>query len=549
MSVSQQSAPIHADRRTYVCYDLRAIQTYIFRVPKLKYIVGGSALVDRFDRDFAANIARQFEDGVCQHVFSAGGKGTFDCRDAASANQVERCLCKEAHRLGLDIRFGRNSDFCEAAHSADKLYSFVPELVEGHPCEASGLYPVAPSQGQQNQLRGIHPTVQKRVVDRGDPVFRHFENRLLSAKPDVGPGLAGRPICFLSNIEQSERDGRAGACALEKKRWAVICMDGNDIGSQFRTAAKLPGGVPPSWIKNMSASLDKCAAAAGIKGIERVVRLWSEGMSNAEVDACVCDGEVVVPIRPLVVGGDDLVVLCHPAYAFDFIEAACAAWEAKSIEEAKQYGTRDGLTLWPATNGKLTISAGVLFCPVAMPIHTAVPYGESLLASAKSGGRTKQEPGACHPSPSMIDWETVVESILDTPAARRARELRFRDLDVPDGERGSIIELTMRPYPLSQFAELKAEAEDPRNGLARIPRSVRGEMLASLRQGKSDRSLFRKRIAKNHQVLCDWLDETPGAARSKWKTTGEVGVLRTSLPDALSLLDEISRHATEASDD
>ena len=51
--------PADANSPWYVCYDLRAIQSYIFRVPKLKYIVGGSALVDRFDRVLVPVSARR----------------------------------------------------------------------------------------------------------------------------------------------------------------------------------------------------------------------------------------------------------------------------------------------------------------------------------------------------------------------------------------------------------------------------------------------------------------------------------------------------------
>ena len=70
---------------TYVCYDLRAIQSFIFRVPRLKYIVGGSALIDHFDRDIAPAAAVNTD----SKIFCAGGKGAFACEDSAEAERVE----------------------------------------------------------------------------------------------------------------------------------------------------------------------------------------------------------------------------------------------------------------------------------------------------------------------------------------------------------------------------------------------------------------------------------------------------------------------------
>ena len=518
--------------KSYLCYDLRAIQSYIFRVPKLKYIVGGSALVDRFDRETVPGLIKSTGAAL---VYAAGGKGAVRCANSAQTSAVEIALRKEAARLGLDIRFGRDADVSAAAHASDRLYPFVPDLSEGHPCELSGLYPVA-----GGPSGGVHPTIKARIFDKGSPVFKHFETRLRAQQLDVGPGLAGRSMRFLNNIEPDDSEGRAGLASLGRNRWAIICMDGNDMGSQFREASKLAPAALEQWIVQMSKALDACAVSAARAGIERVVRLWSKDRDNSHIDACAVDGEIVVPIRPLVVGGDDIVVICHPSYAFDFVEAATEAWSHASTEQAASFGNSDGLGLWPATGGKLSISAGVLFCPASLPIHTAVPYAETLLASAKHLGRSR--PRAKAPAPSSIDWESIVESVIDTPAARRARELRFQDGDALKGATGSIVELTQRPYGIDELAELREQAEL----LKSIPRSIRNDILPSLRQGRFDRSLFRMRVAKNHSELSELLDES-GGGESSWKLSGNT--LSTWLPDALSLLEESDRHHSLTSEE
>lgn len=525
-----------ASHALYLCYDLRAIQSYIFRVPRLKYIVGGSAIVDRFDRTTVPELVRGLEASI---VFAAGGKGAVHCENETAAATVQKRLLHEAHRLGLDIRFGVASTFRDAAHGADKLYPFVPELCDGHPCEMSGLYPVS------NEVQGgTHGTVRRRIFDRSEETFRHFERRIEAEKPDFGPGLAGRGYRFLNSTDpidaqgRPDPEGRAGRAALGRDRWAVICMDGNDMGRQFREAEKLAGADLTGWIREMSGALDRCAIAAAVKGIERAVRLWSKDKSNAQIDACECDGDVILPVRPLVVGGDDIIVLCHAAYAFDFVKAATEAWASRAEEEARKFGRRGELTLWPATGNRITISSGVLFAPASLPIHAAVPYAEALLASAKHVGRGGQS--TSRPTPAMIDWESVVESVLDTPAARRQRELYFLDGDLQAQGKPARVELTLRPYVVDELEDLEQDADAH---FGHLPRSIRQELLPALRQGADDRALFRLRIMKNDRELASLLEEVDGRG---WEFDADAR--RTWIPDALAILEERDRNAMEVTD-
>ena len=71
------------------------------------------------------------------------------------------------------------------------------------------------------------------------------------------------------------------------------------------------------------------------------------------------------------------------------------SWEEK-LRIANEKYADDGKDakkkeLWVATNGELTISAGILYAPVTLPLSEAIDYAESLLASAKSKGRDLKE--------------------------------------------------------------------------------------------------------------------------------------------------------------
>jgi len=153
----------------YLCYDVKGIQSYIFNIPKLKYIVGGSALIDQFDKETIKNLKVP----GTEHVFSGGGKGTFRCESQSHVNALKQEIIDKAHHIGLDIRFGQDENFSQAAQHADELYSFVPEMHDGYPCPESGLYPTKPGQKR-------HPVIQKRLYKSGEKVFRRFEELLLT---------------------------------------------------------------------------------------------------------------------------------------------------------------------------------------------------------------------------------------------------------------------------------------------------------------------------------------------------------------------------------
>lgn len=515
----------------YVCYDIRGIQSFIFRIPKLKYIIGGSAIVDRFDRDFARNLDVP---GV-QCLFAGGGRGTFAVSDASKVSLLRDLVCQEAHRFGLDIRFGCSIDYSEASRAATDLYPFLPSESEldGQPCDMSGCYPVSPPAMVSGKASSIHPTVMRRIFDRGDKMSRRFEDRLLVGL-DLGPELKLDNIAFLSNVDESDEDGYAGAVALGgQNRWAVIAMDGNDIGSQF--LSKRSAGDLKDWVGPMSEALDACSFKAAQAGIETVVRTWFADTRDQNHTSAAHGRQHVIPVRPLVVGGDDLVVLCHARYAFDFVEAATRAFERESAVWAQSYARKhQGKELWPATGGRISISAGVLFASTKLPLHLALPYAELLLASAKWRGR--MDPIAGAPSPASIDWEHATESLLDTPSDRRNRELRFADEDLC----GQEVTLTCRPYTMAGFRELRdwIEGED---GLSELPKSLIHSLHDGLRAAFWDRQVFSARLGKNSALLQIALSEGEKAipSGSRWSLSN--AGRRTDILDAALIWEESGR--------
>lgn len=540
----------------YLCYDVRGIQSFIFRIPKLKYIIGGSALIDRFDRETTRNIIENNNIDGCQCLFTGGGKGSFDCDTKESAQKLQKAILSEAHKIGVDIRFGMSESYDDASKHAENLFPYIPDNLSGsYPCNISGLYPVATSEGE-------HPIVRKRLFNRNAEkdsdeykMYRYFENRLLKKE-----GLAqllepenserAEKLEFFHNVSTTDDqgnddwDGDIGAKVLgDRNRWAVICMDGNDMGSQMTAKHKELENDPDighkmsAWVKAMSAAIDRCSIEATKAGIKAVYDKWVDSDDQQNLDD---DEKFVLPIRPLVVGGDDITLLCHVSFAITFVKAACQKFNEVSRLENENSLKVLGASIWPATGGEISISAGVLFCPVSLPLHSAMAYTEALLASAKTRGRkvkTEQVAkgqSANRPTPASIDWENITDSVIETPAIYRRRHLYFKDPEINKN-----VSLTRKPYTLEEFNAVEDLVQKYKN----IPTSIRHKILPALCKSRNDRMAFIASIAKNYKDLAIDLAEEGfkifGDKPSKW--IPENNEISTSVIDALQLLEEDKR--------
>jgi hypothetical protein len=539
----------------YLCYDIKGIQRFIFSVPKLKCVIGASGLIAEFDEDTVVQIGREYS---AERVFSGGGRGAFRCTSQEQAEDFEGKLIDAAHRIGLDIRIGIAELLSDAAHHADRLYPYCPKTLEGPPCAMSGLWP-AEKEGKAHRLVFMRAAMAGK--DRlGRTILQ--ELRSLELIPDE---LKGYELRFFKNVNPEpdtdedpgldEREARAAQAALgNRNRWAVVAMDGNDMGRQFlafeamRAREDWPEEKTREWLKIMSSQLNSCTRIAFLTALGRAIAAWFTGTPPEDLDGCFVEdangdrtNTLILPFRPLILGGDDLTMLCHSTYAMQFVRDLSETFQEQSRIAARESALQP---LWPATNGELTISAGILYTKVTYPLHSAIPYADSLLASAK--GKYRAHPKSNVATRPAVDWDTITDTLVDTPAARRNRELRFFDAEL-----GREIQLTRRPYVLDggnghpELTSLLALKEK----LAHIPPSVRARILPSLQRPWSERIAFVASLAKRHKVFMDELWEGDAKPAPGWIPDDEAKVQATGWPDALLLLEEEHRLARPTVDD
>jgi hypothetical protein len=151
-----------------------------------------------------------------------------------------------------------------------------------------------------------------------------------------------------------------------EERWlAVIHADGNGFGALLGRLAQAPDGRDRvETLRWVSTGLERTAVRAFDRALTAAVTVWDNLFGTAD--------PLVVP---LVLGGDDLTVVCEGTLAMPFTIAYLRGFETESANEL-------GTVLDPAGQ-QLTASAGVALVKPHYPFHAAYDLAELLTESAK----------------------------------------------------------------------------------------------------------------------------------------------------------------------
>lgn len=268
-----------------------------------------------------------------------------------------------------------------------------------------------------------------------------FENRLQKL-----PRLSQWNVNFARNVGKLE----------EECEWlAVVHADGNGLGEIFLNFGKYAGCQPDppvpeygelnetyvSKFRRFSLALDVCTEKAFISAMQKLL----------ERDA---DVWFKLPILPLVLGGDDLTIVCDGKAALQFTKNFLTEFESET-EQAT-----DVRELAQAALGlpRLSACAGVAIIKPHFPFSAAYGLAEELIKSAKQIKRIVKNSNKEHqPWPcSAIDFHALYDSTIS-----ELEEIRGRKVD--DEFRGKLIvnegktRLYARPYVVTNLDMLERE--------------------------------------------------------------------------------------------
>lgn len=186
---------------------------------------------------------------------------------------------------------------------------------------------------------------------------------------------------------------------------AIIHADGNGLGQIVQKV----GGKRDDF-RLFSQKLDEATLKAARQAYEKIAQIYQ--FDNLEK----------IPIRPIVLGGDDLTVICRADFAIQFTECYL-----KAFEEQTQELLGDLLLKYDVFKGanNLTACAGISFIKASYPFYYGYNLAESLCDKAKTDAKKTEHlnlNGGL--APSCLMFHKVQDSFVESYSETIDRQLQ-----------------------------------------------------------------------------------------------------------------------------
>lgn len=496
--------------------DVLGVQRYVFASNRLRDVVAASWLVH-----WATAIDGALDRDHGDVLLASGGNAILCFSDQAKArafvSRYTRRLYDEAP--GLDVAVAHRP------YNTGGLASGIQQLQIDLARTKLERVPSVPQLGisvtASCRASGI-PAVGLDPWDQAAPLSRMV---LRWRDPDVHQRAIGRWSAFLNQHDPFAFPldlDELGRTREDTSLVGVVHIDGNGIGKRIASWLRrcVDEGQPDDTVSRELREWSTALNDVGRRSLDTVVKrvigaIDGEGrltgaLPNLGFDLDRSDGRILLPLRPVLLGGDDLTFLCDGRISLDLAETAIEAFTADLPKL-----------------GKVTACAGVAIVPSHAPFDRAYELAETLCASAKSRRRERND------GESWIDWHIGLPRPGEGVGRLRARVYTHC---LP----GKRIELTCRPYRLGVTAN---DSETwrwlSRTVLGTGPDGFRGarwarhrnklKELASIAREGAD-GVSRAREAWTAAADLPW----PGGLDP---TNGFLDGVRTPLLDAVELLD------------
>lgn len=186
---------------------------------------------------------------------------------------------------------------------------------------------------------------------------------------------------------------------------AVIHADGNGLGQIVQKIGK-----NEEKFKEFSQLLDEATTLSAVKAYEAVKDDFNN--SDSEKD--------FIPIRPIVLGGDDLTVVCRADLALKYTETFIKEFENQTKEKLGEIITDNKVFEKGDIKDRLTACAGIAYVKSSYPFYYAYELAETLCSVAKKdakAGLDGELPKSClmfHKVQDSFteDWSAIVKREL-----------------------------------------------------------------------------------------------------------------------------------------
>lgn len=367
-----------------IAFEAKSIQGYVLGSGKLRDMVGASRIVDALvekplDAVLRALGLREGED----IRFSRRAGGAFmafvDREDAARSLVDLWSLLVPQYAPGLEfiLATGEGADEREAARKAlNRLQASrfpMPRIPQATPlarlAPRTGLPAVAEMRGPEGRL-WVDASSRRKAEVEEDSLSRKFLGEVKGSFP--------------RNLEQEfPMHG-------DNRYVGIVHADGNGLGQMLQSLQKLDSGDFVKLYSTFSEKLAKATREAAQMATEAIV------LPHA-------DKQGYLPMRPLVLGGDDLTCIVRGDLALAFTRVFLESFEEATRELCDFLKEQ---TEWNQEH--LTACAGIAYVKINQPFALAYELAEGLCSHAKNRSGRKASAVAFHRVTTSfvpdVDW-------------------------------------------------------------------------------------------------------------------------------------------------
>ncbi len=487
---------------------IQGIQSFIFETGLLKEIAGASELIEHLCRNEGSirELIGNDSDSV-EMLLNAAGNIRFITEDKEILEKVvlrwPMIVAREASGITVSQAVVQYEDPLSSKHLDELEKKLRTQKSFSYGAEFPGLMAI------ERSRRTGKPATKRdkdKLIDEGSLA------KCNRAQSVVG-GLMAKiiPADWPDETRISSRfpyDISALTGEGDSSWIAVIHADGNNIGNTIRSIANHTAekeNETKEILKKFSNGIDKATISAAQKAFELVVPRPESGYLGK------------YPFRPVIIGGDDITIICRADIALNFTHSFLEFFRKYSKENLTPIGERYSLKV--LENG-LSACAGVAFVKDHYPFHYAVTLATDLCDQAKKSAKEYNLPL----TPSCLMYHKVQSSYVDDYSIIAERELQVNEGNIrfdcgPYYLKDEVPEKgAMNLDDLFEKVELLRRPDSPSSGLRKwlsslyISKEHADQMMKRLKfitEGDKYKSLLEDAIIHRNNVffspVFDWL--------------------------------------------